>query len=481
MQVQLLEEPELEFGGGRHIDIRFGLMNHGPLDAGQEGAPQRIRVGITGTAETVEGVTEWLEKCRFAIPAKSSRQPNLFPRFPGFDPEVGFRSSLVLRPADQRTIQQRVFDAHIKSGDHNAIVQGAVDAFYAEFQHIVETDPVDVLLCSVPDHLVELLDADRGQRPQRGPSGAPRLDFHDLLKARCMTLQRPVQLILPGTYDALKQRKQRHRPENLRKLQDEATRAWNFHTALYYKAGGKPWRLVREPSQLTTCFVGIAFYKALDGSRMQTSMAQVFDERGDGVIVRGGPVPLNKDNRHVHLTAAEAQKLLAEALKQYRNVHKTLPARVVVHKSSPFNTDEIEGFTLAAQDANIDTSDFVSIGRSHEVLPRLFRYGEYPPCRGTLMSLDKRSHILYTRGSVEFFSTYAGMYVPRPLYFECDDIESTPRHLASEILGLTKMNWNGTQFDGGYPITIEAARRVGSILKYINDGDLVAPRYSHYM
>ena len=28
-----------------------------------------------------------------------------------------------------------------------------------------------------------------------------------------------------------------------RPLQDEATRAWNFHTALYYKAGGTPWRL----------------------------------------------------------------------------------------------------------------------------------------------------------------------------------------------------------------------------------------------
>ena len=31
----------------------------------------------------------------------------------------------------------------------------------------------------------------------------------------------------------------------------EATRAWNIHTALYYKAGGIPWRLVRDAAELT--------------------------------------------------------------------------------------------------------------------------------------------------------------------------------------------------------------------------------------
>ena len=31
MKTLFLEEPELEFGTGRHLDIRFGIMNHGPL------------------------------------------------------------------------------------------------------------------------------------------------------------------------------------------------------------------------------------------------------------------------------------------------------------------------------------------------------------------------------------------------------------------------------------------------------------------
>jgi len=36
-----IAEPELEFGGGgRHLDIRFGLMDHGPFDAAHPEAPR---------------------------------------------------------------------------------------------------------------------------------------------------------------------------------------------------------------------------------------------------------------------------------------------------------------------------------------------------------------------------------------------------------------------------------------------------------
>ena len=55
---------------------------------------------------------------------------------------------------------------------------------------------------------------------------------------------------------------------------------WNFFIAVYYKASGFPWRLIRNASDWTTCFIGISFYEALDHSRLLTSLAQVFDERG---------------------------------------------------------------------------------------------------------------------------------------------------------------------------------------------------------
>jgi hypothetical protein len=307
-----------------------------------------------------------------------------------------------------------------------------------------------------------------------------KLDFHHLLKARQMSFGKPIQLVLPGTYDPQMRRRQKKRPERLRQLQDEATVAWNLHTALYYKAGGAPWRLVRDPTHLATCYVGVSFFESLDRGALLTSMAQVFDERGDGLIVRGGPVEMSKEDRQPHLSEGDSAGLAKQALRQYRAEHKTLPARVVVCKTSTFTPAELAGFRAATTEENVETIDLLSAGWSLSEA-RLFRRGVYPPLRGTFVSLDSRSHVLYTRGSVEFFATYPGMYVPWPFTFRCEHVEQTPKQLAREILALTKMNWNKTQFDGGQPITVEAARKVGRILKYTDEGQQIAARYSFYM
>jgi hypothetical protein len=50
-----------------------------------------------------------------------------------------------------------------------------------------------------------------------------------------------------------------------------------------------------------------------------------------------------------------------------------------------------------------------------------------------------------------------------------------------EILSLTKMNWNNTQFDGKYPINLQCARKVGQILKYLPEDVEPQVRYSFYM
>jgi hypothetical protein len=61
------------------------------------------------------------------------------------------------------------------------------------------------------------------------------------------------------------------------------------------------------------------------------------------------------------------------------------------------------------------------------------------------------------------------MYVTRPLLI-CRALGDTPlKALAGETLSLTKLNWNNTQFDGSWPITLRVAKEVGKILKYVPD------------
>jgi hypothetical protein len=484
MRIDFLQEPELGFGTDRHIDIRFGLMNYGPLDYASPLAPKNIRLGIVGTPQTIEGVQRWLERCRDGIPAKPSRQPNLFPRFPGFSLDTNFRASFVMDSQLQRSISEREFDELGKNPSSGRIVVEAAQLFFTELQHLAQETNANVLVCAVPMSLLNIMQRDDEGNLESGSDTddgekETRLDFHDLLKARAMVeLRKPTQLILPMTYDKTKRRRQKRRPDKVRQLQDEATRAWNIHTALYYKAGGKPWRLIRDPSQLTACYVGVGFYKTLDESKLLTSIAQVFDERGDGIIVRGAVANISKDDLQPHLQASDAYDLLDDALEKYREEHRTLPARVVLHKTSVYNPDELDGFLEAARNQRVDSVDLISV---RHTLTRLFRIGAYPPLRGTWLSLDDQTHILYTRGSVDFFSTYPGMYVPRPIQFRCEYTDQTPRFLAREILALTKMNWNNTQFDGAEPITIRAARQVGAILKYVDENTVVQPRYSFYM
>ena len=293
-----------------------------------------------------------------------------------------------------------------------------------------------------------------------------------------MVLPFPLQMIRPDTYAAAKPttKGRRRRDRRDRPLQDEATRAWNLHTALYYKAGGIPWRLLRDPAELTVCFVGISFYRTVDRERLLTSMAQVFNERGEGIIVKGAAA--QKDDRIPHLSEENARSLLSFAIRAYRAEHKTAPARVVVHKTSKSNRDELAGFAAATEDARIEALEVVSVARSYT---RLFRTSTYPPLRGTLLHLDPSTGILYLRGSVNFFATYPGLYVPRPFEFHREHGSSTPRVLAEEIFALSKLNWNNTQFDGGEPITVRAARRVGDILKHVPEGVAPQSRFRFYM
>jgi hypothetical protein len=143
-----------------------------------------------------------------------------------------------------------------------------------------------------------------------------------------------------------------------------------------------------------------------------------------------------------------------------------------------FSEAEMDGFLGAASDLRIDTVDFVTVMDSRI---RLFRSGGYPPFRGTSVVIDEQRQLLYTRGSIWYYKTYPGMYIPQPLELRVVRSEQSPAFLANEILGLTKMNWNNTQLDGKYPITLSCARKVGEIMKYLEEHDRPQIRYGYYM
>ncbi len=482
MKAKVLEEPDLEFGNGaRHLDPRHGIDLYGPADV-DDLAVRTVKVGFVGPQESIDGVKRWLDSCRTHMSGKESHLGHLFYPFPGFDTDRAFRSTIIHNSRLERPIPRRALNDLDTVNPLNA-VQKAVDLYTEELAALHDEPNCSVVIVCRPDNLIDTGTRTRPWQTQgakdpdhHGPLPPGQGDFHSLLKANSLRFSQPLQLVRRSTWDPTFKEPKDAAP---RQKQDPATTAWNFHTALYYKNGGVPWRLPRSPEDYNTCYVGVSFYGNSTQETLETSVAQVFNQRGDGVIVRGGQARISKTDRQPHLTEEDAHQLLSDALTKYRKEHKQSPARIVLHKTSSFTPAEATGFRGAADEQHIDLLELIWITNYEDV--RLFRRGQQPPLRGTLVTLTPKRHILYTVGSVPFYKTYPGPYVPRPLGVRLHEHESSPEDLATELLCLTKMNWNQTQLDGRSPITLRTADKVGQILRHLAPDDQPNTRYAFYM
>lgn len=479
MKFHFIEEPKLEFGTSTDICPRKGITELGVYDIKLSDRREKIFVGAVGTNETLEKLNNWLVKCSEYIPAKSdAAQPNLFPPFCGFNLETGFKAEFSQDSRIVRPIKNSEIEKVLNIEDWNKRVEKAVNLYYDQIKFLAQNRTVDVIVCIIPDELYEQVSKE-SHKPleenlklveEEEDEDSLESNFRRALKAKVMQLAVPIQLVREISFEA-----------KVKEQQDEATKAWNFCTALYYKANRQtvPWRLVTDSNKPSACFVGISFYRSRDKKTLNTSLAQVFDELGNGVILRGTPVEIDKQDRRPHLTEQQAYELLSKALAEYRIAMNTVPARLVLHKSSNFNDAEISGFESATEEMRVQSTDFITVMDSDF---RLFRKGIYPPFRGSHIELDKKNHVLYTRGSVKYYRTQTSLYIPQPLEIRIVKSDESANTICNEILGLTKMNWNNTQFDGKYPITIACSRKVGEVMKYLTPND-PEPQisYSFYM
>jgi hypothetical protein len=491
MKFHFIDEPDLEFGSGKHICPRAGISDFGVYDTRLSDRRDKMFVGAVGTNETLDKLGQWLEKCSQYISGKpDAAQPNLFPAFCGFNLETGFKAQFEYGSRLLRPLKNSVIDKIIQIEDWNERIDAAVNMYHEQIKFLAQNRAVDVIVCIIPDVLYESIFKGRelvleetlgevsvedeieeaAEHREEESDDALESNFRRAIKAKTMQFAVPLQLIREISFEPV-----------VKEQQDEATKAWNFCTALYYKANRQtvPWKLVTNLNKPSACFVGISFYRGRDRRTLHTSLAQVFDELGNGVILRGTPVDKDKNDRRPHLSDLQAYQLLKRALFEYRVALNNVPGRLVLHKSSNFNPAELKGFKAATTEMQVQSVDFLTVMDSDF---RLFRKGIYPPYRGSHIELDKKTHLLYTRGSVKYYRTQTSLYIPQPLEIRILESDESANTLCTEILGLTKMNWNNTQFDGKYPITIGCSRRVGEVMKYLTEKD-PEPQisYSFYM
>lgn len=476
MKYTYLEEPLLEFGEDTHICPRAGIADFSVYDSKNHPRRDDIYLGAIGTNPNFDLFDTWLKKISRHIPAKPSDKPNLFPSFIGINKNTGYKKDFVFSDNNIKPILSKEVSKIINIKQPIERIEAAVELYAEKIKFLAQNKTPEVIVCIIPDDLYDVIHSQRitaDEKAEDHLESKVETNFRRMLKAKTMRYSNiPIQLVRENTLKG--------NPNGKGSIQDDATIAWNLCTALYYKSANNaiPWKLKSDPNKPLTCHVGISFYMSRDKEITYSSLAQIFDEMGRNIILRGTPVNIDKDDRRPHLDNNQAYELLSSAINEYRIAMNTFPARLVIHKTSKYSQDELQGFSDACEDSSIQWVDMLSISDSNI---RLFRRGRYPPYRGSMIILDDRKFLLYTRGSVPFFQTYPGKYIPQPIEIEPEQSESSPKQICDEILALTKMNWNNTQFDRKYPITIECARNVGKIIKYLTPNDTPEANYRFYM
>jgi hypothetical protein len=297
--------------------------------------------------------------------------------------------------------------------------------------------------------------------------GRPDEDFdlHDYLKAVTASRSVPLQIL---------------QEESAFTYRCRCSVMWRLSIALYCKAGGVPWKLADTDPD--TAFVGLSYaHRDPNASRPQfvTCCSQVFDADGAGLEF----IAYNTDGAHIerdnpYLSRAEMRRVMARSLVLYQRRHAGRnPNRVVVHKSTPFKPEEIDGCFDAwpiGQGLELVQIQQESPWRAVQIDPPR-RRGEkgmpsrYPCRRGSFLQLGGRDVLLWTQGNVpmarnvDFYKEGKG--IPAPLVISRFAGHGSFDQLCRDILGLSKMNWNNDGLYDRLPVTMSYASILARTVK----------------
>jgi hypothetical protein len=496
--VLVLPEPQMEFRYGQPLtDPHDGLSMFGPYDADMPSHPKNVSYGLIGSPRGIEAFGCWARRMRSAIQPEEGENRRLWPMFPGF--EAAFASTWPIEPTRTVTIDEKKLIDASREKDANKRAYGVVEQYLSGVGRLHRRDePFGVIICVVPDIVYAncrpqsrvfngvgyavstkiRAERARGQTDlfdRYDPSVYQySVDFRRQIKARSMQYDIPIQIIREST---LRLHPAVERSE--RKLTPLCDRAWNLGVALYYKAGGKPWRL--SSAREGVCYIGIAYRRTAQSSRSRSACcaAQMFLDTGDGIVFMGEYGPwYSPDRKDFHLTRAAAKSLLEGVLRTYAELEGKELLEIFLHCRSTINAEEFAGF----EDACPRGVRMVGIRvRQERFDARLFREGSYPVLRGTFWRVHPRKGYLWASGFKPRLATYDGSEVPVPLRIEIQHGEADLRQVATDILGLTKLNYNACRLGDAQPVTIGFSDAVGEILVSNPTVEERSPKFKFYI
>jgi hypothetical protein len=492
-------EPRLRFAYDQPLeDPKEGLTLFGPPEA-----PNGLQYGVVGTAHGIRQFEAWAARLQIAIPADPDVASSVM--FPGF--ETVFRTPWVIKPRVRIEVDEAVLGRNVKLTDPHQRVFDTVDLYSNPIRRwIREEDPkVALWFVVIPEEVWKLcrprsiVSRAEGVRPDVYLTHAKAIElldypdffkeaniaaekhlyenhFHNQLKAKLLDCEAVTQIVRQTTIAPFEYLNRRGKLA--RKIQDEATIAWNLSTAIYYKAGAKPWTLadIRDG----VCYIGLVFKRTNNPRNPAEACcgAQMFLHTGEGIVFKGavGSWASDKPGEY-HLTKDKAADIIERCIKAYKEGHNKPPRELFIHAQTVFNREEIDGFRSAAPAGTSVTG--IQIRRPNDL--KLFRDGRRPVLRGIGLQIDDRNAFLWTSGYVPTLLTYPGREVPAPLRVRLVFGDTSLEQVLTDIMALTKVNFNACIFGDGLPVTLRFAGDIGEILTAIPEVSSKPLPFRHYI
>lgn len=449
---QLLDEPVLSFSPDdpRAVDIHplRGLVNHGPFSTRSFGAfTPTLRVAMVGPQSGRDNVVALMKLVQQSH--RPSDRKEYVPEYPGFQKLFGVplrAAAPVTRITWPDALEDFPFEGtgeqRLQAAFENALSQ--LDLLRSEF---------DIVVVHLPEAWASAL-------------YTPSFDAHDALKVIGARFGIPTQVLNDRAFT----------------FSAKASIAWRLAIALYVKAGGIPWKLAPLPGvPYRTAYIGLAY--ALrpheDGVHYVTCCSQVFDMDGGGMqfvaFEAWDPVDdVQEAKRNPFLSRSDMRAVLARSLQLYQKRNGgAFPRRLVVHKTTAFREEEIQGASEAL--AAVPEFECIEVGSNSSWRgvwmvgnpggPRPTKADGYPVPRGTLQTRSGTSCLVWAAGNAPGVSTSSAYYqggksIPRPLVLTRHAGSGSLQLVAAEVLALTKMDWNNDALYDPLPVTIQYSRRL---------------------
>ncbi|QJQ03433.1 nuclease PIN [Herbaspirillum rubrisubalbicans Os34] len=456
----LLDEPFLAFAPqDAQLDIHplRGLTKFGPFSKGSfAGYTPKIRVATVGPDSAFMRRGELMKEL-LRQHAPNDRK-DYVPHYPGF--ENLFHIGLGGSPKGTHIRWPEAIAQLPGDGTAEEKIYAAMNAALAQLDTVREA--FDVVLVHFPDSWAS---ATRTQF----------FDAHDVLKALGAKYSIPTQVLNDRAFT----------------FGFRASIVWRLAIALYVKAGGIPWKLAgMQGVPDDTAYIGLAY--ALRGdpqnAHFVTCCSQVFDRDGGGMQfvafeARDPVADPSEARRNPFLSRDDMRAVLARSIELYQKRNGgALPRRLVIHKTTAFKPQELDGAFDAL--AGIPEVECIEVGThtawrgvwlldSKKAEPKSFP-AMFPVPRGTVVVRSGTSALLWAAGNApgvsekgNFFQ--GGKSIPRPLVLTRHAGRGPLEMVAAETLALTKMNWNNDALYDQVPVSIRYSQRLARTIANVPD------------